>query len=130
MFLPFVDPNGKRILETMGLLGNAIPLGFIENWSFSSFENETNFLVNVTKNTEEIVSKVVYEREVKKAFEKLKAKDKKTKDRAELQKSMQEYVKKKPSSSSNIKVKNPSVSPKPSPAPIKVGICAKDRISL
>ena len=76
------------------------------------------------------MSKVVYEREVKKAFEKLKAKDKKTKDRAELQKSMQEYVKKKPSSSSNIKVKNPSVSPKPSPAPIKVGICAKDRIIL
>ena len=59
MFLPFVDPNGKGILETMGLLGNAIPLCFIENWSFSSFENETNFLVNVTKNTEEIVSKVV-----------------------------------------------------------------------
>ena len=111
MFLPFVDPNGKGILEPMGLLGNAIPLGFIENWSFLSFENETNFLVNVTKNTEEIVSKVVYEREVKKAFEKLKAKDKKTKDRAELQKSMQEYVKKKPPSSSNIKVKNPSVSP-------------------
>merc|ERR1711962_428302 len=84
-----------------------------------STSNFTRTQVNVTKNTEEIVSKVVYEREVKKAFEKRKAKDKKTKDRAELQKSMQEYVKKKPPSSSNIKVKNPSVSPKPSPAPIK-----------
>ena len=70
--------------------------------------------VNVTRTIEETVSKLVYEKNLKKATAKKETEAKKTK---ELQKSMERYVKEK-SSTKSIK-KNPLVSAKPSPAPIK-----------
>jgi len=82
-------------------------------------ESTTNFTekhaaVNVTRTIEETVSKLVYEKNLKKATAKKETEAKKTK---ELQKSMERYVKEK-SSTKSIK-KNPLVSAKPSPAPIK-----------
>ena len=71
--------------------------------------------VNVTRPIEETVSKLVYEKKLKKATAKKETEAKKT---IELQKSMERYVKEK-SSTKSIK-KNPLVvSAKPPPAPIK-----------
>ena len=70
--------------------------------------------VNVTRTIEDTVSKLVYEKNLKKATAKKETEAKKTK---ELQKSMKRYVKEK-SSTKSIK-NNPLVSAKPSPAPIK-----------
>ena len=74
--------------------------------------------VNVTRTIEETVSKLVYEKKLKKATAKKETEAKKTK---ELQKSMERYVKEKSSTkraTQSIK-NNPSGSAKPSPAPIK-----------
>ena len=85
----------------------------------TEIESTTNFtekhvVVNVTRTIEETVSKLVYEKNLKKATAKKETEAKKT---IELQKSMERYVKEK-SSTKSIK-KNPLVSAKPSPAPIQ-----------
>ena len=74
--------------------------------------------VNVTRPIEETVSKMVYEKNLKKATAKKKTEAKKT---IELQKSMERYVKEKSSTKRATKSikNNPLVSAKPPPAPIK-----------
>ena len=74
--------------------------------------------VNVTRPIEETVSKLVYEKKLKKATAKKETEAKKT---IELQKSMERYVKEKSSTKRATKsIKNiPVVSAKPPPAPIK-----------
>ena len=75
---------------------------------------EKHIVINVTRTIEETVSKLVYEKNLKKSTAKKETEAKKT---IELQKYMERHVKEK-SSTKSIK-KNPLVSAKPSPAPIE-----------